>query len=148
MKERPEVWLDTNVIIYFLRTNEDYSPSARELVKQAEAGRFLLRLSPLVMAECTFVLMGPQFRRSKKQIADVLTSFIRLKGVEAEERSVVERALAHYSEPGIDFTDAYLAEHAKSCGSFGVVSVDIRHLSRLGVNVKTPKDLLASDELD
>ena len=143
MKGRLVLWVDTNVIVYFLRTNKDFSPSVRELVRQAETGRFLLKISPLVIAECAFVLMGPQFRRTKTQIVEVLTAFGRLKGVEMADRSNVECALARFAEPGIDFTDAYLAELAKADPACGIVSVDIRHMSRLGADAKTPRDWLA-----
>ena len=136
--KKTEIWLDTNIIIYFLRENKEYSPQARQLVQEAATGKYILKISPLIISECVFVLMGSQFRRTKQEITLVLTSFINLKGVECEEKSVVEESLTQYSRKGIDFIDAYLAAHAKQVTPPHVISININ----MGVKVETPEQLL------
>lgn len=142
MNRKIEYWLDTNEIIYFLRTNKYFSPRIRKLVMLAGQGRLALKLSPLVIFECTFVLMGPQFRLKKTDIAIALLSFINLKGIEAEEKLVLEETLHHFTKTGIDFVDAYLAAHAKAVSPPNVVSTNKKDFKQLGVSVETPDEVL------
>lgn len=107
-------------------------------MQEAATGKYILKISPLIISECVFVLMGSQFRRTKQEITLVLTSFINLKGVECEEKSVVEESLTQYSRKGIDFIDAYLAAHAKQVTPPHVISININ----MGVKVETPEQLL------
>lgn len=137
-----EIWLDTNIIIYYLRENNDYSPTSIQLVREAKAGKYTLKISPLVIAECVFVLMGPQFRRKKLDISKVLISFINLKGIEMEEKSVIEEALSNYSKKSIDFTDAYIAAHARSVTPAHVITVNVKDFINLDVKAQTPKDIV------
>ncbi|MGB8957120.1 MAG: PIN domain-containing protein [Tumebacillaceae bacterium] len=141
MGSKVETWLDTNIIIYFLRENKEFSPAARQLVADAMEGKITLKVLPLVIAECVFVLMGPQFGRKKQEIALALTSFINLKGIEAEEKSVIEEALSNYSKKGIDFTDAFIAAHARAVTPAHVVTVNLKDFLHLGVRAERPEEV-------
>ncbi|MHB1630572.1 MAG: PIN domain-containing protein [Bacilli bacterium] len=140
--ENKVVWIDTNVIIYFLKKNRDFSPAVRKLVAESNAGALILRVTPIVISECVFVLMGKQFNAKKQDVANSLLSFIHLKGIELEEREVVEQALIEYSKKGVDFEDAYIAEHAKKRRPPHVVSVNVKDFRKLGVLIQTPDELL------
>ncbi|MFB5760054.1 PIN domain-containing protein [Paenibacillus medicaginis] len=141
-KKKTEIWIDTNIIIYALRTNKEHSPQARQLVQAAPQGEFTLKVSPLIISECVFVLMGKQFREKKEVIKQALISFINLKGIDCEEKAVVEEALEQYSKKGIDFTDAYLAAHAKAVSPAHVITINVKDFLKLGVNVQTPAELM------
>ena len=136
------VWLDTNVIIYYLRHHPDFSPAIQKLVAQAQAGKITLKITPIVISECVFVLMGKQFCRKKDEIATALTSFINIKGIEMEEKDVIERALAEYAKHGIDFADAFIAEHAKAVTPAHVISENVKDFKKLNVFIQTPEDFL------
>lgn len=144
--KKKEIWIDTNVIIYALRTNREFSPQARQLVTEAESGKFTLKVSPLIISECMFVLMGPQFRQTKQDVHTALKSFINIKGIECEEKAVVEEALDQYSRKGIDFIDAYLAAHAKAVTPNHVITINVKDFLKLGVTVETPKQLMNKKE--
>lgn len=118
--------------------------TARKLVSEAMNGAFLLKITPIVIAECVFVLMGKQFNLKKQDTSTLLISFINLKGIEMEEKEVIERALIQFVKKGIDFADAYIAEHARAVTPHHVASVNVKDFVKLGITVSTPDDLLNS----
>jgi predicted nucleic-acid-binding protein len=142
--QKQEIWLDTNIIIYTLRHNKEYSETAKQLITEAGDGNFTLKLSPLIVAECVWVLMGPDFRLDKNKVAEVVMKFMNLKGIETEEKEVLEEALTNFTKKGIDFTDAYLVAHAKAVTPSHEVSVNVRHFIKLGVKVSKPADIVVS----
>jgi len=127
------VWIDTNVIIYYLKTNNEFTPKARALVEEARKGNIELKISPLVISECVFVLMGRSFRVTKDKIRAALISFINIPGIVTEEKSVVEEALNNFARKGIDFTDAYIAAHARSVKPAHIVTENIKDFKGLNV---------------
>jgi Predicted nucleic acid-binding protein, contains PIN domain len=127
------VWLDTNVIIYFLRTNQIFSGKARNVVKLAGNGKITLLISPIVIAECVYVLTGKQFKATKSETKTALISFINLPGIDTEEKSVIEEALTNFSDNNIDFADAYIAAHAKSVSPSNVMTENISDFQGLDV---------------
>ncbi|MGP3788196.1 PIN domain-containing protein [Paenibacillus sp. 1A_MP2] len=139
---KTEIWMDTNIIIYVLRDNEQYSPQARKLVQEANEGKYTLKISPLIISECVFVLTGKFFGRSRVEVADVLSSFINLKGIECEEKDVIEESLRRFREKKIDFVDAYLAAHAKAVTPAHVVTVNVKDFLVEGLKAETPDEIL------
>jgi len=140
LKEKKiEIWIDTNIIIYALRTNQQFSPQARKLISDAAQGKHTLKISPIVIHECVFVLMGKQFRASKEEVKKALTSLINLKGIECEEKNVIEEALDQFTQKGIDFGDAYIAAHAKSIQPAHVITYNVKDFLKLGVSTETPE---------
>jgi len=143
LSKKMEIWIDTNIIIYVLRTNKDYSTQARQLVQQAKAGTFTLKVSPLVIAECVFVLTGQQFGLSKEEITTIMKSFINLRGIECEEKGVIEEALGQFTKKGIDFVDAYLAVHAKAIAPNHVITVNVKDFIKIGIGTaETPQQFM------
>lgn len=130
------VWIDTNIIIYFLKTNKEFTPKVRALIQDAADGDIQLKISPLVISECVFVLMGKQFGINKEKVRDALISFINLPGIVCEEKDVIEEALNNYAKKGIDFTDAYIAAHARSVKPAHIITENIRDFRGLNVHAE------------
>lgn len=133
MAKVKSVWIDTNIIIYYLKSNKDFTPKVRVLVEEAKKGNIELKVSPLVISECVFVLMGKQFNAKKEQIRTALISFINIPGIVCEEKSVIEEALNNYVRKGIDFTDAYIAAHARSVQPAHIITENIKDFKGLNV---------------
>lgn len=140
------VWIDTNVIIYYLRNNKDFTPKVQALVEEAKNGIIELKVSPLVISECVFVLMGKQFNTTKDKVKLALISFINMKGVFCEEKSVIEEALNNYARKGIDFIDAYIAAHARSVKPAHVYTENIRDFKGLNVLAEVVPDVKKDDK--
>lgn len=141
MSKVKSVWIDTNIIIYYLKQNKEFTPKVKALVEDANQGNIVLKISPLVIAECVFVLMGRNFSTKKEVIRDVLKSFINLKGIHMEEKNVIEESLENFAKKGIDFTDAYIAAHARSVKPAHVITENIKDFRGLNVTVEVMEDL-------
>ena len=102
----------TVILRLLLSDHETLTPAAVELFQRAEAGEMNLVLTPLIVAECCYVLRGPAYRLKRSAITDSLTQVVLLDGVVTEEAAVVLGALRRFGERVVDFADAYLAERA------------------------------------
>lgn len=140
------VWIDTNIIIYYLRTNRSFTPKVKAFIEEAKKGNIQLKISPLVISECVFVLMGKQFNAKKELVKTALISFINLPGVITEEKSVIEEALNNYARKGIDFIDAYIAAHARSVKPAHIITENIKDFKGLNVLVEMAPELKIEDE--
>ncbi|WP_373895041.1 PIN domain-containing protein [Virgibacillus natechei] len=145
MSKVEAVWIDTNIIIYYLKTNKNFTPKVKALVQEAQKGNIQLKIPALVISECVFVLMGKQFNTTKKQVKTALLSFINLPGVIAEEESVIEEALKNYEKKGIDFIDAYIAAHARSVKPARIITENIRDFKGLNVLAEVVPEIGDSD---
>jgi len=123
-----------------LKTNKNFTPKVRALVEDAGQGNIVLKISPLVIAECVFVLMGKAFNTRKDVVRDVLKSFINLKGIHMEEKSVIEESLENFAKKGIDFTDAYIAAHARSVKPAHIITENIKDFKGLDVLAEVVED--------
>lgn len=128
------VWLDTNVIIYYLHgKHPDFSPKAQGLINEARQGNIELKVCSLVISECVFVLMGRDFRKTKEEIKNILISFINIPGIVMDEKSVIEESLKNFSKKGIDFTDAYISAHARLNKPAHIITENIKDFKGLNV---------------
>lgn len=127
------VWIDTNIIIYYLKTNKEFTPKVTALLEEAKSGKIHLKISPLIISECVFVLMGKQFNVKKELVKTALLSFINLPGVITEEKKVIEETLTNYVRKGIDFTDAYIAAHARAVQPPLIITENIKDFKGLNV---------------
>lgn len=110
--------IDTNVIIRFLANDdEEQSDTAYEVFKKAVNEEITLVLTPMVIAECTWVLGMKRYGYSKEHIADSLARIIAAPGVRTMEEDVVLAALHNYNNCNIDFVDAYLAATSLKIGN-------------------------------
>lgn len=133
LKSVKSVWIDTNIIIYYLKTNKEFTPKVQALVQEAMNGNIELKVSPLVISECVFVLMGKHFHTTKDKVRAALISFINIPGISCEEKNVIEESLNNYAKKGIDFTDAYIAAHARSVKPAHVYTENIKDFKGLNV---------------
>jgi len=135
-----KLWIDSNVIIRIITGDpKDLAEEAEEMIHKVEAGELILRLTPLVVAECCWVLAS-FYEAEPNDISDALLKFTNGIGVETEEKSVVQQALRDYAEKNVDFIDAYIAAHAKLNPPEDVVTWD-RHFKRLGIHHDRPENL-------
>lgn len=102
--------LDANIIIRFL-TNDDekQSPLAYKVFEKAVNRELTLVLSPLIIAECTWVLQMKRYDYTKRQIAEKIIQLISSPGIKAIEEDMILRALKEYEKHNVDFIDAYLS---------------------------------------
>ena len=134
-----ELWLDTNVVFRFLLGDDDaHSPEAARLFERAAAGEVTLKLSVVVVMECCETLRHVM-KLGKAPIAEALMAVMALRGVRAEERDILERALAVYGRRGrVDFVDAYLAQLALAKGPPHVVTFNVRDFDAAGLTARRP----------
>lgn len=141
-----EILLDANVIVRFL-TNDDeiQSPRAYELFERAVNGEFVFVLSPLIVAECTWVLSNKRYGYTKAEIAEKFNVIISSPGIKTIEKDMTLKALSGYSLHNVDFIDAYLGVMAQFTDINHVVTWNVKDFKRLGVEFYTPEHLLNID---
>lgn len=138
-----KTWIDTNIIISFLTADHPVmTPETIALMKKAEEGEIQLKVAPLIVAECCWVLQSPHYGFSSAEIAEVLLSFLNAEGLIVEEKEVVLRALEQYAAQHVDFIDAYLAEHAKAVGLGQITTYNSKDFSKLLVPYSTPSEIV------
>lgn len=87
--------------------------------------------------------MGRQFRATREEIKRALISFVNLPGVFCEEKEAIEEALDNFVKKGIDFTDAYIAAHARSVKPAHIITENIKDfkgLKPLNISVQFEND--------
>ena len=130
--------LDTNVILrHLLAEPADQALAAKSLFEAADRGECVLVLTALVLAEVVFTLEA-FYRRSKVQIAAVLTEMMQQKGIEVEDGDLLVHALNHYGDAKGHFINAYLSVTSVATG-YPVVSFDTKFKSLPGLQVTSPK---------
>ena len=99
--------LDTNVILRFLITEQSpQKQKAIEWFQEAENGHRSIIVTPLVVAEASFVLES-YYKADRKVIADQLEVFVSQRWLQVEERPVLQKLWNDYRE-GLHFVDSYL----------------------------------------
>lgn len=122
------IGVDTNVLARYFVEERDADIATQA---QREAARRLIESGqPLfvpksVLLELEWVLRG-YYRFAAGQVFQALQALLQLPGVELEDRSVVEQALAGLHE-GLDFADALHHASCRHCHAFA--SFDTRSLA-------------------
>lgn len=99
--------LDTNVLVRFLvGDNAPQRAQAERWFKEAEHGRRAIIVSPLVIAETSFVLES-FYKQKRGAVADTLEVVVSQRWLNVEERTVMLKALSYYRR-GLHFVDSYL----------------------------------------
>ena len=114
--------LDANVVLRFLRNDDpQLSAAARRLIENAQAGRIVLLLSPVTIAE-VFYAFRASYKMPRADTARLLSSLLRTSLFEVEHEDRVLDTLQHVVNLNVDFRDAYLAataiESKESVASF------------------------------
>lgn len=122
--------VDANVMLRFL-TGEPEALARRSagLMRSAEDGEVLLVLSSLVVAEVVWVLKS-FYRRSLREIAEVLIPLLSADGVEVQEKEILIFAIELARDKNVDFVDAVLALEAARDGET-VCTFDAKDFKRL-----------------
>jgi|WetSurMetagenome_2_1015567.scaffolds.fasta_scaffold1142093_2 predicted nucleic acid-binding protein len=115
--------VDSNILLRFF-TGEPHSHflAAKELVENAEKGAVLLEIPALVVAETIYTLES-FYKHQRRDVARVLSEFLRAPGIRLLERDRVLDTLDRVQATGIHFVDAYLASLAKEI-SIPIASFD------------------------
>ena len=99
--------LDTNVLLRFLlEDNAAQHAKAAQWFGEADAGKRKIVVTPLVIAEASFVLES-FYKHPKEKIADALEVFVSQRWLQVEERDVL-LGLWQYYRKGLHFVDSYL----------------------------------------
>lgn len=131
-----QAWLDTNVILrYLLRDSEELFQVVSPVFAQAESGELTLYLHPLIIAELVWTL-DSFYGYEKREIVNVLSSFIDARGLEVVDKETVRLALEDYYAKNVDYIDAYLAAYASHNGPQTVITLDKKHFGRLTEKIK------------
>jgi predicted nucleic-acid-binding protein len=105
----PHLFLDANAILRYLRDDVPVQANAVRLrLIQAQAGRLVLEIHPLILAEVLFVLQS-FYAVPRQKIAAVLTTFLDTPGIKMHEERRVREAFTRYLKNKVSFIDAYLA---------------------------------------
>lgn len=104
-------------------------------MRAAEQGEIALVVTPLILAECVWVL-EISYRHPRHTIADVLLALLQAPGIVVREEDVAVEALTLYREtPRLDFADAYLAGVAVHAGPPRIASFDKAFLKIPGLSL-------------
>jgi predicted nucleic acid-binding protein len=108
--------LDTNVLLRFLLDDHpELSRAASGLFQQAAAGKCLLILTDLGIAEAVWVLTS-YYKLEREKVAESLAKLLVKAGVHCPTLEPVFDALARFKATNCDFFDCYLAAQAASSG--------------------------------
>ncbi|MCL5987135.1 MAG: type II toxin-antitoxin system VapC family toxin [Actinobacteria bacterium] len=111
MKEK--LYADTNLFLRFL-TNEpsEQIKKVKKLLEDTVKGEYELFICDLVIAEIVYVLESV-YKLNKKDIAEKILALAELKNIIVENKTIIIAALETYKYNNLDFTDSYIACHAK-----------------------------------
>ncbi|MEN2981607.1 MAG: PIN domain-containing protein [Thermus sp.] len=122
-------WLDTSLILRLLTGEpEALAREALGVFQGAEAGRYALRVHPLVVAEAFYTLVS-FYKLPKKEVARALRELLDREGIEVLEEEAVRQALGEAGRGGLSFVDAHLFHSAWALGE-GIATLDSRLAKR------------------
>ena len=105
----PHIHFDANAILRYLRFDISSQANAVEgRLIQARAGRLIIHIHPLVLAEVIFVLKS-NYSQPREKIASKMLTFLDTPGIVVSEEDRFRNALARYQDTNVSFVDAFLA---------------------------------------
>jgi predicted nucleic-acid-binding protein len=121
--------VDTNVVLrYLLRDDERLYQRARAFFHRVRDAEESAYFSDAVIAECIYVL-DKRYHVERGEIAARLQELVAFRGVDPQNRTLLQTALALYLSRNVDFVDALVVATAREQG-WGVFTFD-RDLGRL-----------------
>ena len=122
MKER--IYADTNIFIRFFADDmPEQTKISKKILKGLLEDKYELYVCNLVFAEIVYVLES-YYKLDKKDILDKMFAILKFKNLVVENKSIIVEALEIYNDKNIDFTDAYMACHARKAGCNRLFSFD------------------------
>ena len=104
--------VDTNVFIrYLVVDNKKFFKQAFKWFKEAEAGKRILFVKAVVVAEICFVLESV-YKKNRKEIASKVSGVLSPSWLEVEDKEIIGYAWKYY-EKGGHFVDSYLLAWSK-----------------------------------
>ena len=112
--QKSTVVIDANVILrYFLRDNEALFRKADQFFTEILSGKKKALVIQSVIAEVVYVLQKV-YGVKRREIADVLSDFIKMKGVSVSDKEAVLSALEIYANENLDFVDCMICAYGKN----------------------------------
>ncbi len=113
--------VDANIILrYLLRDNEKFYKEAEALFNDAFSGKKKILIMHSVIAEVVYVLLK-LYKVSKKEIAEVLTELLKIKGVKVQDKEILFDAFKIFENRNLDFVDCVLCAYSRK---YQVMSFD------------------------
>jgi len=104
--------VDTNILLRFLSGEPvTQAAAARNLFVQAGAGKVVLDISPVIVAETFYTLLS-FYGVERKTAAEKLSVLLRQRGVKLRDANQVLFALERLQTANVGFADAFLAAGA------------------------------------
>lgn len=107
--------IDTNVVVRFLRSEDNQHADAVRLIEAAQAAGRQLVLLDIVVAETIYVLTTT-YKLEREMVTDSMAKIIGHKAIGVASPSILSDALAYYSTTKLHFVDCYLVAVAKAAG--------------------------------
>jgi predicted nucleic-acid-binding protein len=105
----PHLHFDANAILRYLRNDVPAQAHAVQLrLIEAQAGRLVIEIHPLVLAEVLFVLKS-NYSSPRERSASTLLTFLNTPGIRVPEERRIREALVRYRDHNVSFIDAFLA---------------------------------------
>jgi predicted nucleic acid-binding protein len=105
---------DTCFLLRYL-TGEpaEQADQAEALIRRAQAGKLVLRVPALVIAELLWTLESSIYRLSKADAAEKAIAILHAPGIQVDDADLLEEVALLHAEKNVDFLDAYLVAYAK-----------------------------------
>jgi len=131
-------WLDTNIFVHTLFTNDIHHHRCRAILQALQAGRAGGWIDVLIVHELTYVLGRlPQFT-SRGDVHQYIRSILSLITVQAEDKDALLTTLALWATENIGFADARLIVLAQRNG-LPVCTVNRRDFAAVGNSFVTAR---------
>ncbi len=118
--------LDSNLIIRII-TNDDLllTTSAKQIFEKAKQGEFKLTITPMVVAECLYVLTSKNLYKISRDKAVVAMQVIfNQKNIYIQESKIIIQAIELFATTKLDFADCYLISKKEMDNFDGIYSFD------------------------
>lgn len=105
--------IDANIILrYLLADNSEFFEKSKVLFDKALNNELEILIKEIVITEVVYVL-EKFYKVERKQIAEILTSLILLRGIKIENRNYILKAFKIYKNKKLDFVDCVLCSMSK-----------------------------------
>ena len=119
--QKNTIIIDANVILrYLLKDNKKFYKEAEALFDDVFSGKKKIWIMHSVIAEVVYVLLK-LYSVPRKEIAEVLTELVKIKGVNVQDKEVLLDAFKIFKNRNLDFVDCLLCAYSKK---YLVISFD------------------------
>ena len=121
-------FLDTNLFVHSLYSNDRHYARCREIIAALEDGSAQGWLDATIIYELTFILARGRRFTDRMAIASYVQNIISLAGVHVENEDLLMAAIDRWARRGVGFADAWLFVQAMATGQ-PVCTVNLRDFS-------------------